>query len=132
LSSLLSLNPLANSSTRNTLKTPIGFSFAAAVTIVVMKKKNKFLTWRLKLILALGCLGGLTLAISARYVESLSDTPLGPTPLSWTFKSSRASVVTAFAEESVMKNEEHPIEPVVPAIDQVLHEETEHALFALG
>ncbi len=101
-------------------------------TIVLMKKKSEFISCRLKLILLLGCLGGLGVALFGMYVESISDRPLGPTPLSWTFKSSSAHVAEIFSkgdsdmESSTLKN------PEIPAIDKTFPDETKRALFALG
>ena len=103
-----------------------------AARIITMKQKSKFMSWRLKLILLLGCLGGLSVALSGIYVKSISDLPLGPTPLSWTFKSSSAHVAETFSkgdsnmESSALKN------PEVPATDKAFPDETEMALFALG
>ena len=90
------------------------------------------MSWRLKLILLLGCLGGLSVALFSIYVKSISDLPQGPTPLSWTFKSSSAHVTKTFSkgnsdiESSTLKN------PEVPAIDKAFPDETQLALFALG
>ena len=87
-------------------------------------------SWRLKLILLLGCLGGLGLVVSGQYVASISDDPLGPTPLSWKFKPNSARVATAFEVGPDLQNNMSDMLP--PAIDQMLPEETEFALFALG
>ncbi len=90
------------------------------------------MTWRLKLILFLGCLGGVGVALFGMYVESIPDLPVGPTPLSWRFKSSSARVETLFSkgeksmEEIALKN------PEIPEIDKAISGETELALFALG
>jgi peptide-methionine (S)-S-oxide reductase len=90
------------------------------------------MSWRLKLILLLGCLGGLGVALFALYVKSISDLPLGPTPLSWGFKSSSAHVAEIFSKE-ISKMEPSALEtPEVPAIDKTVPDETELALFALG
>jgi hypothetical protein len=97
-----------------------------------MKKNGIPFTWRLTLIIALGCLGGLAVTLFGRYVDSISDLPLGPTPLSWTFKASRAGVVATFSERSNMVKESAMDEPVLPELDLVTPAETEHALFALG
>ena len=97
-----------------------------------MKQKRKIISWRLKLILLLGSLGGLSVALFGIYVNSISDLPLGPIPLSWTFKTSSAHVAEIFSKEnsdmesSTLKNSE------VPAIDKALPAGTELALFALG
>jgi hypothetical protein len=105
---------------------------AKAVKIVFMIQKSKFMSWRLKLILLLGCLGGLGVALFALYVKSISDLPLGPTPLSWGFKSSSAHVAEMFSKE-ISKMEPSALEtPEVPAIDKTVPDETELALFALG
>jgi hypothetical protein len=100
--------------------------------IIPMKKRTKFLSWRLKLILLIGCLGGLGVALFSIYVKSVSDLPQGPTPLSWTFKSTSAHVTKSFSkgnseiESSPLKN------PEVPATDKDFPDETKLALFALG
>lgn len=100
--------------------------------IIPMKQRSKFMSWRLKLILLLGCLGGVSVALFSIYVKSIPDLPQGPTPLSWTFKSTSAHVTKTFTkgnsdiESSTLKN------PEVPAIDKALPDETKLALFALG
>lgn len=105
---------------------------ANTVTMIFMKKKYAFISWRLKLILLLGCFGGVGVALFGIYVESISDLPVGPTPLSWRFKSSSARVATLFSkgennmEETALKN------PHIPEIDKAVSGETELALFALG
>ena len=91
---------------------------------------KKWFSWRLKLILAIGCLGGLVLVLFGQYVASISDTPIGPTPLSWKFKSNSARVATAFETGLVMQKQGSDLLP--PAIDQMVPEETTLALFALG
>jgi len=97
-----------------------------------MKKNGIPFSWRLTLIIALGCLGGLAVTLFGRYVDSISDLPLGPTPLSWSFKASRAGVVTTFSEASNMVKKSAMQEPVLPELDLIAPAETEHALFALG
>jgi hypothetical protein len=97
-----------------------------------MKQKRKFIFWRLKLILLLGSLGGLSVALSGIYVNSISDLPLGPTPLSWTFKTSSAHVAEMFFKENT-DVESNTLKSIkVPAIDNAFPPETELALFALG
>jgi len=97
-----------------------------------MKQKSKFLSWRLKLILLLGCLGAVSVVLFGIYVKSISDLPLGPAPLFWTFKSSNNHIVETFSkgnsvmESRTLKNLE------VPAIDKAFPDKTELALFALG
>jgi hypothetical protein len=97
-----------------------------------MKHKTAFISWRLKLILLLGCLGGLGVALFSIYVESISDIPLGPTPLSWTFKSSNAHVVEMFSKGGSDMKPSILKDPEIPSIDKVYLGETEIALFALG
>ena len=97
-----------------------------------MKHKTAFISWRLKLILILGCLGGLGVALFSIYVESISDLPLGPTPLSWTFKSSSAHVVEMFSKGGSDMKPSILKDPEIPSIDKVYLGETEIALFALG
>ena len=100
--------------------------------VISMKQKRKIMSWRLKLILLLGSLGGVSVALFSMYVNSISDLPLGPTPLSWAFKTSSAHVEEIFSEgnpdmeASTLKN------PEIPAIDKAFPAETELALFALG
>lgn len=103
-----------------------------ADTIMSMKKEKKLFSWRLKLILVLGCLGGLGVALFGQYVDSISDLPVGPTPLSWKFKSNSAVVATTFAAGDSLMKHSGSEEAVIPLIDQNLPEETETALFALG
>ena len=91
---------------------------------------QKWFSWRLKLILLLGCLGGLGVSLFGQYVASIPDTPLGPTPLSWKFKSNSARVATTFEVGSEMQKTSSAIPP--PKVDQAVPEETEFALFALG
>ena len=97
-----------------------------------MKENRKYFSWRLKLILILGCLGGLAVILFGRYVDSISDLPLGPTPLSWTFKASSAGVAAKFPAENAVKKKSPSDGPRFPELDLVSHAETEHALFALG
>ena len=97
-----------------------------------MKHKTAFISWRLKLILILGCLGGFGVALFSIYVESISDLPLGPTPLSWTFKSSSAHVVEMFSKGGSDMKPSILKDPEIPSIDKVYLGETEIALFALG
>ncbi len=94
------------------------------------KSPQKWFSWRLKLILAFGCLGGLALGLFGQYVASIPEAPLGPTPLSWQFKPNSARVATAFETGPIMKKQ--GLDLVPPAIDQMVPEETELALFALG
>lgn len=110
----------------------IGNLSVAAVTIKAMKKNKTLFSWRLALIIILGCLGGLAVTLFGRHVDSMSDLPLGPTPLSWTFKASSASVAATFAEVSTMEKKNGMNESVLPELDLVAPAETEHALFALG
>ena len=97
-----------------------------------MKQKGAFFSWRLKLILLLGCLGGLGVALFSVYVDSISDLPLGPTPLSWTFKSSSAHVTDLFSEGGADMAPSISKAPEIPLIDKTSFGETEIALFALG
>ena len=97
-----------------------------------MKQKNEFISWRLKLILLLVCLGGLGVGLFGIYVHSMSDLPLGPTPLSWTFKSSSAHVVETFSKGNLSLEPSPLKKPEAPAIDNAFPNETELALFALG
>jgi len=97
-----------------------------------MKHKTAFISWRLKLILLLGCLGGLGVALFSIYVESISDLPLGPTPLSWTFKSSSTHVVEMFSKGGSDMKPSILKDPEIPSIDKVYLGKTEIALFALG
>ena len=100
--------------------------------ILCMKKKKSIISWRLKLILLLGSLGGVSVALFGIYVNSISDLPLGPTPLSWTFKASSAHVAEMFSRESSDMNINTLKNPEIPAIDKAFPAETELALFALG
>lgn len=84
------------------------------------------------LIIVLGCLGGFAVTLFGRHVDSMSDLPLGPTPLSWTFKASSASVAARFSEGSNMVKKSTMGEHVLPELDLVTPTETEQALFALG
>jgi hypothetical protein len=97
-----------------------------------MKLKSEFMSWRLKLILLLGCLGGLSVALFGIYVKSISDLPIGPTPLSWTFKSSSVHVAEVFSNENADMESSTLKNPEIPAIDKAFPDETERALFALG
>lgn len=97
----------------------------------MMRKEPDYFSWRLKLILALGCLGGLLVGLFSLYVTSLPDVSTLPTPLSWKFKSNSASVAAAFATGTDMSNKQLS-EPLRPAMDQAFPKETELALFALG
>ena len=97
-----------------------------------MQKNGISFSRRLALIIVLGCLGGLAVNLFGRYVDSISDLPLGPTPLSWTFKASSASVAARFAEGSTMEKKHGMNESVLPELDLVAPAETEQALFALG
>jgi len=90
------------------------------------------MSWRLKLILLLGVVGGLGVTLFGMYVESISDLPLGPTPLSWTFKSSSAHVTEMFSKENSSENVRAMKNPEIPSIDKVVPDSTELALFALG
>ncbi len=74
--------------------------------------------------------GGLVLVLFGQYVASISDTPIGPTLLSWKFTSNNARVATAFETGLVMQKQGSDLLP--PAIDQMVPEETTLALFALG
>jgi len=113
-------------------KRQIGNLSVAAVTIKAMKKNKTLFSWRLTLIIVLGCLGGVAVTLFGRHVDSMSDLPLGPTPLSWTFKTSSAKVTATFSEKSNMIKKRVLAEPVLPEIDMVVPAETEQALFALG
>lgn len=89
-------------------------------------------SWRLKLLLVLGCLGGLALALFNQQVASMSDAPLGAAPLSSQDKPSSGRVVDAFATGAVMHDNNQLTDSMLPAIDQSPPAATEHALFALG
>ena len=97
-----------------------------------MKINRKFFSRRLKLILVLGCLGGLAVALFGRYVDSISDLPVGPTPLSWTFKASSAGVAATFADGTTGLNKDSGDVHALPELDLTAPVETEFALFALG
>jgi hypothetical protein len=58
-------------------------------------------SWRLKLLLVLGCLGGLALALFNQQVASMPEAPLGAAPLSSQDKPSSGRVVAAFATGAV-------------------------------
>ena len=90
------------------------------------------MSWRLKLILLLGSLGGVSVALFGIYVNSISDLPLGPTPLSWTFKASSTHVAEIFSKENLTMESSTLKNPEVPGIDKAFPAETELALFALG
>ena len=89
-------------------------------------------SWRLNLILALGCLAGLALGLFSQHVASMSDVPPGPTPLSWKFKPNSARVAAAFETGAVMHDKHQKTKPLRPVIDQGSPQETQLALFALG
>jgi hypothetical protein len=97
-----------------------------------MKKRETWMTRRLGLILLVGCLGVVAVMVFGDYVDSISDTPLGPTPLSWGFKSSGAHVADIFAEKNSMQAQTAAKPRTIPKIDQVIPKDTELALFALG
>ncbi|MDG5469182.1 hypothetical protein P9J64_12710 [Deltaproteobacteria bacterium IMCC39524] len=97
-----------------------------------MKQKKTLISWRLKLILLFGCLAGVGVAMFSLYVESISDLPLGPTPLSWTFKSSSAHVEEIFSKGSPDMVPGIITSSEVPPIDKTSLGDTEMALFALG
>ena len=97
-----------------------------------MKQKRKIISWRLKLILLLGSLGGLSVVLFGMYVNSMSDLPFGPTPLSWTFKASSADVAETFSKKNSDMESNTLKNPEAPAIDKAFPAETELALFALG
>lgn len=109
-----------------------GLFLANTVTMTFMKKKRSFMSWRLKLILLLGCFGGVGVVLFGMLVESMSDLPTGPTPLSWNFKASSARVATLFTEEGKVMGETVLKNPDIPEIDKAISGETEMALFALG
>ena len=96
------------------------------------KNQDNFFSWRLKLILVLGCLGGLVLGLFSLHVASMPDAQLGPTPPSWSFKSTSGRVAAAFEKGSVMQEQFQLTVLMTPAIDQAVPDETEFALFALG
>jgi len=97
-----------------------------------MKRNRTYFSWQLKLILVLGCLGGLAATLFGRYVDSISDLPLGATPLSWTFKKNSANVSSTFSEENAVMQKKLSDGSILPEIDLVAPAETEYALFALG
>jgi hypothetical protein len=123
---------MCDSSTAKVLNSPIGNFHAGTATIKIMKENRPFFSWRLTLILLLGCIGGLAVALFGRHVASMSDLPQGPTPLSWTFKASRASVAATFPETNAAMEMNLRDGPVFPELDSVIPAETEYALFALG
>jgi hypothetical protein len=97
-----------------------------------MKKRETMMTLRLGLILLVSCLGGVAVMMFGDYVDSISGTPLGPTPLSWGFKSSGTQIADTFAEVNSMQIQ-HAAKPgAIPKIDEVIPKDTELALFALG
>ena len=100
--------------------------------MIHMKKRSEFMSWRLKLILLLGALGGLGVTLFGMHVESISDLPLGPTPLSWTFKSSSAGVTEMFSKGNSSEKARTMKNPEIPSIDKAVPDSTELALFALG
>ena len=89
-------------------------------------KRKKRISWRLKLILALGAFAGLLLASFSSYVASLE--PVGPIPLSWGFKQQAARVAAFFNMETLVMSSPG----VPPTIDATVPEHLETALFALG
>jgi hypothetical protein len=93
--------------------------------------KEKFFSWRLKLILTLGGVAGLVLLVFGDHVASISDLPNGPTPLSWGFKTKVAQVAAFFSTEAGV-NGMRVDPPGPPPIDLEFPEQTETALFALG
>ena len=84
------------------------------------------------MILVLGCLGGLALGLFSQHVASMSDSLLGPTPLSWGFKSNSARVAAAFETSKDMRELKQSTITRPPSIDLAIPQETESALFALG
>ena len=100
--------------------------------VISMKQKRKIISWRLKLILLLGALGGVSVSLFGIYVNSISDLPLGPTPLSWTFKTSSAHIEEIFSKGNPDMESSNLKNPEVPAIDKAFPAKTERALFALG
>lgn len=97
-----------------------------------MKKKYTIMSWRLKLILLLGCLGGLGVGLFSVYVDSISDLPTAPTPLSWSFKSSNARVAEFFINEKTTVTVPASHKSDIPLIDKETPIETKLAIFALG
>ncbi len=95
-----------------------------------MMKKHKYSSWRIRLILVIGVLGGLALGFFSVQVATMSGYPLGLSTLSWNDGPESANAATVFKTEAVMQKQISA--PELPLIDQARPEETEFALFALG
>ena len=97
-----------------------------------MKRKRKFSPCRLVVILTFGVLGLLGVNAFSQYVKSISDLPVGPTPLSWTFKSNTRLVSQTFNQGEIQVLDKMSPALAIPEIDRVDYSVTETALFALG
>lgn len=102
------------------------------VTIKLMTEPLKrIFSWRLKLILTCGGILGLALGIFSFHVARMDDSPNGTTPISWTFKAKSHSILKYFrVEDRAATDPKVKLPP--PAIDRLIPEKTEFALFALG
>ena len=96
------------------------------------RRQPKIFSWRLKLLLVLGCLGGVALALFNLQVASMPAAPLGAAPLSSQDKPSSGRVVDASVTGAVLHDNNQLTDSILPAIDQSPPAATEHALFALG
>jgi hypothetical protein len=95
-------------------------------------KRHKFFSRRLQLILSLGCLSGLALGLFGQHVESMSDDPLGPTPLSWKFKPITSRLAAVLENGAAMQDKNQKTSTLLPGLDQAPPAETALACFALG
>lgn len=95
-------------------------------------QKSKFLTWRIKLILVIGCFGSLALWLSGNYVETMESHSPNSIPLSWTFKSTAANIPKFFRTEQHVVSVGEQWAPSQPEMDQTAHPSSRIALFALG
>ncbi len=83
------------------------------------------------IILLIGGLGFIGVHIFGEYVDSISDLPVGPAPLSWKFKPN-ASIVSQTFDQGEFQVNKMPLHPEIPLIDQADYPVTQTALFALG
>ncbi len=83
------------------------------------------------MILVVGGLGFLGVHTFGQYVDSLSDLPTGPTPLSWKFKLNTSLDSQTFSNGEYQVNKT-PLNPEIPPIDQADYPVTQTAMFALG
>ena len=84
-----------------------------------------------KLAMSLCGVAALGLFFFSEHVSSLSDDPLGTTPLSWGFKLQAAQVGKFFKPEATV-NDPTERNRALPAIDAGIPERAASALFALG